>query len=428
MNMKTLTRKSMLSLLLSMLLLALVPVSAIRAENLSISTHARAAALIDVTSGRILYSSRGDEPMLIASLTKIMTALVAIENGDITSKVKVGKNAFAKEGSSLYLKLGEEMTLKDMLYGLMLRSGNDAATAIAEHVGGSEQGFVYLMNAKAQELNLKNTHFANPHGLDAEGHFSSANDLAVLTAYAMHNPVFKEIVASKEKTADNPYEKWDYKWSNKNKMLRLYEGADGVKTGYTKKALRCLVSSATRDGQQLVAVTLNDGNDWNDHASLLDFGFNHYPLKTLVERGEAVKGYSLVTGKAFAYPLGQGEEARLVNKLVLSAAPQASADGNAAGTGSTTGAGFSVSAGAGRAAVNASGSEGDVNFGLRGVIILQLGEQEIGRVPVYTPGQLPPETTPYVKKYNAASASAYPAGNWLQAFGSALRALFLTGE
>lgn len=149
--MKTLTRKSTLSLLLCVLLLALVPLSAVRAENLSISTHARAAALIDVTSGRILYSSRGDEPMLIASLTKIMTALVAIENGDITSKVKVGKNAFAKEGSSLYLKLGEEMTLKDMLYGLMLRSGNDAATAIAEHVGGSEQGFVYLMNAKAQE-------------------------------------------------------------------------------------------------------------------------------------------------------------------------------------------------------------------------------------------------------------------------------------
>lgn len=425
--MKTLTRKSTLSLLLCVLLLALVPVSAVRAENLSISTHARAAALIDVTSGRILYSSRGDEPMLIASLTKIMTALVAIENGDITSKVKVGKNAFAKEGSSLYLKLGEEMTLKDMLYGLMLRSGNDAATAIAEHVGGSEQGFVYLMNAKAQELNLKNTHFANPHGLDAEGHFSSANDLAVLTAYAMHNPVFKEIVATKEKTADNPYEKWDYKWSNKNKMLRLYEGADGVKTGYTKKALRCLVSSATRDGQQLVAVTLNDGNDWNDHASLLDFGFNHYPLKTLVERGEAVKGYSLVTGKAFAYPLGQGEEARLVNKLVLSAAPQASAGGNAAGTGST-GAGSSVSAGAGRASANANGSEGDVNFGLRGVIILQLGDKEIGRVPVYTPGQLPPETSPYEKIYNAASASAYPAGNWLQAFGSALRALFRTGE
>lgn len=176
-----------------------------------------------------------------------------------------------------------------------------------------------------------------------------------------------------------------------------------------------------------MAVTLNDGNDWNDHASLLDFGFNHYPLKTLVERGEAVKGYSLVTGKAFAYPLGQGEEARLVNKLVLSADPQTSANGNAAGTGSA-GAGSSVSTGAGRAGVNASGSEGDVNFGLRGVIILRLGDQEIGRVPVYTPGQLPPETSPYVKKYTAARASAYPAGNWLQAFGSALRALFHTGE
>ncbi|KAI7259557.1 hypothetical protein KC345_g10284 [Hortaea werneckii] len=384
-----------------LLLLAMAPVSSIRAENSSLSTHARAAALIDVESGRIIYSSRGDEPMLIASLTKIMTALVAIENGDLASKVKVGKNAFAKEGSSLYLKQGEEMTLEDMLYGLMLRSGNDAATAIAEHVGGSEQGFVYLMNAKAEELNLTHTHFANPHGLDAEGHYSSANDLAVLTAYALHNPVFKEIVATKEKTADNPYEKWDYKWSNKNKMLRLYEGADGVKTGYTKKALRCLVSSATRNGQQLVAVTLNDGNDWNDHAALLDFGFNHYPLKTLVERGEGVNGYSLVTGKDFAYPLGQGEEARLVTKLELSG------EESAAGAQTRT---------------NPS------SFGLKGVIILQLGGKEIGRVPVYTPSQLPPEPSAYVKKYSPAGASAYPADNWLQAFGSALRALFQTGE
>ncbi|WP_342421929.1 D-alanyl-D-alanine carboxypeptidase family protein [Paenibacillus sp. FSL E2-0178] len=409
MNMKTLTRKSLISLILCLLLLALVPLSSIRAENSSISTHARAAALIDVESGRLLYSSRGDEPMLIASLTKIMTALVAIESGDLTSKVKVGKNAFAKEGSSLYLKQGEEMTLEDMLYGLMLRSGNDAATAIAEHVGGSEQGFVYLMNAKAEALNLTHTHFANPHGLDAEGHYSSANDLAVLTAYAMHNPVFKEIVATKEKTADNPYEKWDYKWSNKNKMLRLYEGADGVKTGYTKKALRCLVSSATRNGQQLVAVTLNDGNDWNDHSALLDFGFNHYPLKTLVERGETVSGYTLVTGKDFAYPLGQGEESRLVTKLVLSE------EKSTAGTEARASAGTKTSA-------NTS------SFGLKGVIIMQLGGKEIGRVPVYTPSQLPPETSPYQKKYSPAGGTAYPADNWLQAFSSALRAMFQSGE
>ncbi|WP_178382403.1 MULTISPECIES: D-alanyl-D-alanine carboxypeptidase family protein [Paenibacillus] len=390
-----------LILILCVLLLGTASQPVVRAENSSISTHARAAALIDVESGRILYSSRGDEPMLIASLTKIMTALVAIENGDLHSKVKVGKNAFAKEGSSLYLKQGEEMTLEDMLYGLMLRSGNDAATAIAEHVGGTEEGFVYLMNAKAEELGLQNTHFANPHGLDAEGHYSSANDLAVLTAYAMHNPVFKKVVKTREKTADNPYEKWDYKWLNKNKMLRLYEGADGVKTGYTKKALRCLVSSATRGGQQLVAVTLNDGDDWNDHAALLDFGFNHYPLKRLIERGEGISGYGFVTGRTFSYPLGQGEEARLVTKLVLHPASKAA---------------------------DQQGTRGSANFGLKGILVLQLGGKEIGRVPVYPPDQLPPEQSAYEKKYESAGAGAYPVNHWLQAFGSALRALLQMGD
>lgn len=394
------TVKPSLILILCMLLAVLVPVHPAFAENASISTHARAAALIDVESGRLLYSSRGDEPMLIASLTKIMTAIVAIENGDLTSKVKVGKNAYAKEGSSLYLKQGEEMLLEDMLYGLMLRSGNDAATAIAEHVGGSEQGFVYLMNAKAEELGLKNTHFANPHGLDAEGHFSSANDMAVLTAYAMHNPVFKEIVKTQEKTADNPYEKWNYKWANKNKMLRLYEGADGVKTGYTKKALRCLVSSATRGGQQLVAVTLNDGNDWNDHAALLNFGFNHYPLKTLIERGEGISGYSLLTSRKFAYPLGQGEEARITTKLVLNEEPAARGDKT----------------------VRSS------SFGLKGTVVLQLGGKEIGRVPVYEPDRLPPEESSYTKRYSPAGTAVYPADNWLQALGSALRALLQMGS
>ncbi|WP_203457099.1 D-alanyl-D-alanine carboxypeptidase family protein [Paenibacillus tepidiphilus] len=392
--MNTLTMRRALILPFALLLTLCIPLAAVRAENSTVSTHARAAALIDVESGRMLYSSRGDEPMLIASLTKIMTALVAIENGDLTSKVKVGKNAFAKEGSSLYLKLGEEMSLEDMLYGLMLRSGNDAATAIAEHVGGTEQGFVYLMNAKAEELGLTHTHFANPHGLDADGHYSTANDLAVLTAYAMHNPVFKEIVGTPVKTADNPYEKWDYKWANKNKMLRLYEGADGVKTGYTKKALRCLVSSATRGGQQLVAVTLNDGNDWNDHAALLDYGFNHYPLKNLVQRGESIEGYPLVTGKSFAYPLGQGEEARLNTRLVLDDQVRA---------------------------------EAPTSFGLKGALIVELGGRVIGRIPVYDPQRLPPEQSAYMKKYSDAGAAPYPADNWLQALGSALRALFRLG-
>lgn len=206
------------------------------AEELSKpSTHAESAALIDVTSGRILFSKEGDKQMRIASLTKIMTAIVAIENGKLDDKVKVSAAAFGKEGSSIYLKLGEEMSLENMLYGLMLRSGNDAATAIAEHVGGSEEGFVLMMNQKAEEIGLRGTHFMNPHGLDADGHYSTASDMARLTAYALQNPVFKRIVATEQKSAPNPNESWDYSWHNKNKMLRLYEGADGVKTGYTKR-------------------------------------------------------------------------------------------------------------------------------------------------------------------------------------------------
>lgn len=271
--------------------------------NPSISTHASATSLIDVTSGRILYSEDGDTPMRIASLTKIMTAIVAIEHGDLSSKVKVSKRAAGKEGSSIYLKLNEEMTLSNMLYGLMLRSGNDAATAIAEHVGGSEAGFVYLMNEKAKAIGLTNSQFRNPSGLDEEGHYSSANDLAILTAYALRNKVFAEIVKTEEKQAPNPYEQWNYKWRNKNKMLYMYEGADGVKTGYTKKALRCLVSSATRNNQQLVAVTLNDGNDWNDHKQLLDYGFHHYPLSVIAKKEEGVTGSTLVYGQQFSYPL-----------------------------------------------------------------------------------------------------------------------------
>ncbi|MCJ8011129.1 D-alanyl-D-alanine carboxypeptidase [Paenibacillus sp. KQZ6P-2] len=336
-----------------------VPVFAEGSQALpELYTHAQAAALMDVTSGRLLYSSHGDDELRIASLTKIMTAIVAIEHGDFKKPVKVSKRAFGKEGSSIYLKQGEEMSLENMLYGLMLRSGNDAATAIAEHVGGSEEGFVYLMNEEAKLLGLSHSHFANPHGLDAEGHYSSANDLAKLTAYALHNPVFREIVKTKAKKAPNPNESWDYKWDNKNKMLRLYDGADGVKTGYTKKAFRCLVSSATRNGQQLVAVTLNDGDDWNDHGKMLDYGFEYFPLTQLMERGQAVKGYDLVVSDTFQYPFAKGEEKDVEKKLVLREPVR---EGNA-----------------------------DVSFGLRGEIQIYLKGQQIGTVPVYHKGSFLP--------------------------------------
>lgn len=277
--------------------------------------HAKSAALIDVTSGRLLFSQRGDERLKIASLTKIMTAIVAIEHGKLDSTVKVSAKAAGKEGSSLYLKAGEKITLRNVLYGLMLRSGNDAAVAVAEHVGGSLDGFAYLMNKKAEEIGLINSQFMNPHGLDEQGHYSSANDLAKLTAYAMHNPDFKEIVSTKVKSAPNPHEAWDYKWVNKNKMLTMYEGADGVKTGYTKQALRTLVSSATRNGQQLVAVTLNDGDDWADHRNMLDYGFRYFPLEDVTKPGEPVAGYSYQVTTGFKYPFAAGEKENLVVRL-----------------------------------------------------------------------------------------------------------------
>ncbi|MBD0380640.1 D-alanyl-D-alanine carboxypeptidase family protein [Paenibacillus sedimenti] len=292
------------------------PLGQAEASPPGIDTKAVGASLIDVESGRILYNVKGDIPMRIASLTKIMTAIVAIENGKLTDKVKVSKNAFGKEGSSIYLKLGEEMRLHDMLYGLMMRSGNDAATAIAEHVGGSVEGFVYMMNEKAKMIGMDHSNFTNPSGLDeGEGHRASANDMAKLTAYALKNPVFQEIVSTKIKKVPNPNEKWNYTWFNKNKMLSLFEGADGVKTGYTKLAKRCLVSSATRNGQQLVVVTLDDPNDWADHAKLLQYGFKYYPLQLVAAKGDTVEGSPWVVGRSFSYPLAEGE-AGLVSKKV----------------------------------------------------------------------------------------------------------------
>ncbi|MCP1185409.1 D-alanyl-D-alanine carboxypeptidase family protein [Paenibacillus sp. 1781tsa1] len=359
--------KVLACMLIPVFLLSSLGVTQAQATIQGPSTHAQSAALIDVTSGRILYSKDGDKELRIASLTKIMTAIVAIEHSKLDEKVKVSPTAFAKEGSSLYLKLGEEMTLENMLYGLMLRSGNDAASAIAEHVGGSEEGFVLLMNKKAEQIGLTHSHFMNPHGLDAEGHYSTANDLARLTAYALHNPVFKRIVATEDKSAPNPNESWEYSWHNKNKMLRMYEGADGVKTGYTKKAFRCLVSSATRNGQQLAAVTLNDGNDWNDHARMLDFGFEYFPLVEIAKQEQPVQNTDVVTGRGFWYPLAESEKSSLTKKLILHEnRAQSETEGNKQST--------------------------DPTFGLAGRIDMQLDGKLVGSIPVYRKGSfIPPE-------------------------------------
>lgn len=385
-------KKVMIGLLVPLLLLPFIQVAEAQGTIPGPSTHAQSAALIDVTSGRILYSKDGDKELRIASLTKIMTAIVAIEQGKLDDKVKVSSTAFAKEGSSLYLKLGEEMTLENMLYGLMLRSGNDAASAIAEHVGGSEEGFVLLMNKKAEEIGLKHSHFMNPHGLDADGHYSTANDLARLTAYALHNPVFKRIVATEDKSAPNPNESWEYSWHNKNKMLRLYEGADGVKTGYTKKAFRCLVSSATRNGQQLAAVTLNDGNDWNDHARMLDFGFENFPLVEIVQKEQPVANTDVITGRGFTYPLAESEKSAVTKRLVLTTNPTET-----------------------RSEKNEE--QLDPSFGLAGRIDLELKGEFIGSIPVYRKGSYIP---PKPKSEEAALGEIGEVSTWATAWRAVL--------
>ncbi|MBO9606406.1 MAG: D-alanyl-D-alanine carboxypeptidase [Paenibacillaceae bacterium] len=312
--------------------------------------NAKAAAVMDVQSGRLLYSKNGDKPLPIASLTKIMTAIVAIEYGTLSDPVTVSSRAFGKEGSSIYLKLGQQMSLNDMLYGLMLRSGNDAATAIAEHVGGSLDGFVYMMNREAEAIGMTNSHFDNPHGLDSKTHYASAGDMAKLSAYALRNPTFREIVKTQVKRVPGDSGRGDYVWYNKNKMLALFEGADGVKTGYTKTAKRCLVSSATRDGRQVVVVTIDDGSDWADHARLLQYGFDQYKNRTLVSRGDSVAA-GFVAAQSFTYPLTEAEAAH-VGRTFEAEAPESA----------------------------------NARLGISGKLHLFVNEQEVGSVPVVPEG------------------------------------------
>lgn len=308
-----------------LIVINIVLLTKVQAYSTAPHNSAQAATVIDVASGRILYEKSGDQPLPIASLTKIMTAIVAIEEGDLKSIVKTGKNAVGAEGSSIYLRLGEQLTLEDMLYGLMLRSGNDAAIAIAEHIGGSVEGFSLLMNEKASYLGLEHTHFVNPHGLDHPQHYSTAKDMAILTAYALQNPEFQKIVATQVKTAPLEGFDWDRKWFNKNKMLRMYPGADGVKTGYTRIAKRCLVSSATQGDRQIAVVVINDGNDWNDSAHLLDYGFTQFKNVELIKKNQAVdtfdsernKNMQYIAERDSIYPLANDEIENISFKVVM---------------------------------------------------------------------------------------------------------------
>lgn len=249
------------------------------------SVSANNAILIDQSTGKVLYEKKANEQQSIASITKIMTAILAIESGKWKEKAKTSRKAIYTEGSSIYLEQGEKMTIEDLTYGLLLRSGNDAAVAISEHIGGSEAGFVYLMNEKARWLGMQNTHFENPHGLDSDQHYSSAYDMALLMRYTMDNEQFKEITGTETYRADNR----SYSWMNKNKLLtQYYEYCNGGKTGYTKKTGRTLVSSAHKGGVDLIAVTLNASDDWQDHISMYEWGFDQYGLQESAGQEKAV--------------------------------------------------------------------------------------------------------------------------------------------
>ncbi|MBE6149538.1 MAG: D-alanyl-D-alanine carboxypeptidase [Firmicutes bacterium] len=240
--------------------------------------------LMDMDSNKVIYEKNAHNIRSVASISKIMTAIVAIENKNIEDKVIISEEIKKAYGSGIYIKVGEEMTLKDLLYGLMLRSGNDASLAIAKYVGGNVEEFVNMMNKKAVEIGMKNTTFNNPNGLDEEGgNLSTAYDMALLTSYAMKNEQYKEIVSTKKYTLKTNMNY--YSWINKHKLLHSYKYATGGKTGFTEIAKRTLVTTASKDNINLVAVTLNDGNDFQDHIDLFEEAFENYTNYNILKKG-----------------------------------------------------------------------------------------------------------------------------------------------
>ena len=301
-----------------LLLLLLIPL-----KINAIETSARSAILMDIDSNRVLYEKNIHEIKSVASISKIMTATVAIESGKLDDKVIVGDEINDAYGSGIYIKVGEELTLRDLLYGLMLRSGNDAALAIAKYVGGDVDTFVKMMNDKAKELKMTNTTFNNPSGLDQEkGNYSTAYDMAILTSYAMKLDEYRTITSTKKYTLTT--NKNTYSWINKNKLLSMYKYTTGGKTGFTEIAKRTLVTTASRDNLNLVVVTLNDGNDWMDHQSLFEYGFNNFTNINILKEGKLniynekyYSDYELYIKNDYSYLLQNSEEESLLMKYVL---------------------------------------------------------------------------------------------------------------
>lgn len=261
-----------------LLILLLMPI-----KVLAMGEAADAAILMDADSGRILFAKNIDKQKLIASTTKIMTAVIAIETNRLDEVVTIGEEVTKSYGSSVYLEMYEQLKLKDLLYGLLLRSGNDAAVAIATFVSGSEEEFVKKMNEKAKEIGMINTYFNNASGLDDyTENKSTARDMALLEKYALTLKDYVKISGTKKYVTKSNLK--DYIWTNKNKLLKMYKYAKTGKPGFTDKANRTLVTSASKGGMNLIVVTLDDGNDFNDHIELFDYGFKNYKNYTVLNK------------------------------------------------------------------------------------------------------------------------------------------------
>jgi len=272
----------------------------------AVGTSASSSILMEADSGRVIYEQNAHEPRLIASITKLMTALVALESGHgLNEDVTIRPEWAGAEGSSIYLRAEETVTLEQLLYGMLLRSGNDAALAVAGHCGGTVEDFVASMNETAARLGMKNSSFANPNGLNAEGHYSTAYDMALLARACLKNETLAEMVSTKTITLGTRT------FTNHNKLLWRYAGSVGMKTGYTEKAGRTLVSAAEREGMTLICVTLNDPNDWADHAALFDYGFAGYRVERLTQQGEILARIPTRGSLLPFCPVAAGEELAL---------------------------------------------------------------------------------------------------------------------
>ena len=246
---------------------------------------ASSSIVMDLDSGRVLHQNNIYEKRLIASISKIMTAIVAIEYADLDMKITVGEEILEAYGSAIYIEIGEKLTLRDLLYGLMLRSGNDAAVSIAVNVADSMENFAMLMNETAQKIGMNDTYFYNAHGLeenDGSGNISTAYDMAILTKYAMSNSIFREIFGAKSYTVKTNYK--TYSWTSKNKLIHSYDFITGGKTGFTEKARRTLVTTGSSNNINLVIVTLNDGNDFQDHITLYENIFRNYEAVKVIDK------------------------------------------------------------------------------------------------------------------------------------------------